>query len=706
MEPPKWPKLCHKHPADIKEHAALLSQEFKAVQDFVSVDLSHIAPTLPKGIERKITKGIEKGLSAFESSNCITTSISAEDRDLIRNTILGAITAETAAAFHNRVPQHLFRILRDSSDELKLKILTQDDAAPQRSIRAGTASGDQVPPFTPPDSPPEETDSAISIGYGSDTEGLAYHDWVKSTNLVNSRIGKLKAQLQEVEHERKVVRQRLKAEARKIKNEVEELELERGAVHRRHEEVLEAMNKRRLEQDRTGDYQTDSVGYNVYESMDFFQGKRDYNARRVILKIESQAVVNRLFNMTADVLTRKVMAAVKQKSEPVGGTYFPSITNILGAELGEDGNVTLWAANGSEDYDWQKSEGDTFDGLGEMPSWDQDMVASFASHILKRSKNYLVEVKDVDLEMVNLRDRKRRAAVITELVKQNVKVIPSLHIDVVKQICLYRRTTYDNTQALVLYFSNPVTANEVISHGLQWQGRLQLCEVYGPRFLDRCGRCQMYGHHADDCKDPPRCGTCAGRHRTKLCISKFSKCASCNGPHTSSSSRCPAKRGRILDKLNARFPTEQDHQPFAIPTAEPEDSRPSLSSPATDPPTPQVEHPDTTKECRSNSGPTRVHTAPLDLVVEHTSTTKERPSDSGPTSVHTTPPDTPTLLARQLQDRVPAIEAALWSNISDMGREASLSATETAPQLDDHKREKRRRLEEPANEVGLDDQIL
>ena len=53
------------------------------------------------------------------------------------------------------------------------------------------------------------------------------------------------------------------------------------------------MNKRRLEQDKTGDYGTDAVGYNVYEPSDLYFCKQDFeNARRVFLKIEKQAVVN------------------------------------------------------------------------------------------------------------------------------------------------------------------------------------------------------------------------------------------------------------------------------------------------------------------------------------------------------------------------------------------------------------------------------
>lgn len=699
---PKWPKLCHQNPADIKEHAVLLGDEFKAVLEFLSASVSDrdTAPSLPRGIERKITKGVKKGLAEFESRYSSTTSISLEDRDLISNTILKTITAETAAAAHHRVPQYLFKILQDSYNELKIKIVTQEDAVPQR----GTALRNELLPHTPPGSPPKETDSELcSITYGSDTEALAHRDYDKISDPLDSRIDELKLQLQEVECERKAVPQRLKVKAGIIKKEVQELELERGAICQRYKEVLNAIRKRRLEQDRTGDYGSEYVGYNVWESPDFHFDKRDENARRVSLKIESQPVVNRLFNMTADVLLRKAMAAVVEKSEPIEDKRFPTITHFLGAELQDDGDIRLWA-NTIDGFVWQES--DAFEGLEKMPSWDQDIVSSFATHVTELSETYLVELKDVNLEMLCLEDRKRKAAVITDLVKHNVTAVPSLHIDVVKQICLYRRTPHDNTKTLVLHFSNPVTANEVLSHGLQWQGKLYPCEVYDPKFLDQCGHCQVYGHLVHDCTNHLRCGICTGQHRWKVCTSDVRRCALCDGPHRVRSSRCPARRARHLDKRNVRFPTGQDDQPFAIPTGKPDDSCSSTSSPTPDVTHQPAEHTSTTKECHRDPETSPNHTPPQDPQVEHTSTTEECHPDHDLTSVNTAPPDTPTLLARQLQDTLPAIEAALWSNISDMGREASLSATEIPLQFDDHKREKRRRLEEPATQVGLDDEIL
>ena len=122
---------------------------------------------------------------------------------------------------------------------------------------------------------------------------------------------------------------------------------------------------------------------------------------------------------------RKVKEAVEQKSTTVGGKTFPSISLLLGAELLDDGNVALWG-NTIDEYD-QGCEGAAFDGLQEITIWDQDIFASFASHVTQPCKTYTVEVKDITVQMVDLRDRKRKAAVVMELVQHNVKAIPSAH---------------------------------------------------------------------------------------------------------------------------------------------------------------------------------------------------------------------------------------------------------------------------------------
>ena len=630
MERPKWPKLRHTNPTDLQEHALSLGDDFKAIQKFLRAGLSIAAPTLPKGIEYKIKQGIARGLVEVESRDYSDTSVSVH-RDLISNTIFEDINANTAPSFHARVPQYLFTILQDSYNELCLKLVNQNNAARQNEARMAGISEMKTLPQTPPQSPPEQTDSELSIDYGSDTEGLIIHDRVKDENRLNVRASKLKAQLQEVERERKAASQKLRAKAKLIKNEIEEVELEDKAAERRESERHKAMQVRRMEQDRTGDYGTEAVGYNVSQSADDYFAKQELTARSVTLRIQTQVVVNRLFNMSANVLMRKVKGATIGKTEPVDDRIFPSITCLLGAELLDDGNVMLWA-NSTDDYDFMECRTDAFDKLQEMPSWDQAIFARFANHLTEPSETFSVEVKDIAVEVVDLRNRKQKAAVITDFVKHNLEAIPSLHIDVVKDIRFPKCTTNDNTQALVLDFSNAATANEVICQGLQWNGRRYCCEVFDIRFLDRCGHCQAYGHHADTCSDPPRCGKCTERHRTKYCKSSSLRCALCDGPHRPGSRRCQAKGVRLLDKFNARFPLDQNEPPNAVPPKVPKSATPPLRSPPTQLPAPQIEHVDAIKERHLNPKPIPIHTV----------------------FSYGLPP-----AAQQLQDRFPALEAAL-----------------------------------------------
>lgn len=218
-----------------------------------------------------------------------------------------------------------------------------------------------------------------------------------------------------------------------------------------------------------------------------------------------------------------------QKNKPVEDKTFSSITRFLAAELLDDGNVALWA-NGNDEHDWQKSEGDAFESLEELPFWNQDIAAGFANHVTGPYKTYAVEVKSITVEMIGLRYRKRKAVVIMKLVQGNVTAIPSLHIDIVKDISFSWPTTNGDSQALVLDLSHPVTANEVITYSLQRQGEFYPCDVFDNKFLDRCRRCQVYGHHAYACSGPLRCGKCTGQHRTKLCTSSLTRCACAMSP--------------------------------------------------------------------------------------------------------------------------------------------------------------------------------
>ena len=71
-----------------------------------------------------------------------------------------------------------------------------------------------------------------------------------------------------------------------------------------------------------------------------------------------------------------------------------------------------------DDYDFSKHKTGAFDGQSDMPPCNPAIFASFASHLTESYEIYLVEVKDITAEMVELRDRKGKAAVIAKVIKQ------------------------------------------------------------------------------------------------------------------------------------------------------------------------------------------------------------------------------------------------------------------------------------------------
>ena len=113
-----------------------------------------------------------------------------------------------------------------------------------------------------------------------------------------------------------------------------------------------------------------------------------------------------------------------------------------------------------------------------MPFWDHDPFTGVASHVTDPYKPFEVEVKHITAETINLASRKGNALVITDLVVSNVSFISCLHIDAVKEIRFSRRTTHDNSQALVLEFSNPSVVNEVMAYGLKVHSNLEPAQIH------------------------------------------------------------------------------------------------------------------------------------------------------------------------------------------------------------------------------------
>ena len=110
------------------------------------------------------------------------------------------------------------------------------------------------------------------------------------------------------------------------------------------------------------------------------------------------------------------------------------------------------------------------------------------------------------------------------------------------------------TTAILTTFSGPPP--EKVNLGM-W-GNFRVTE-YHPEPL-RCYRCQRFGHHKNQCTTDFRCGVCAGRHSTDVCLKKHkdggttvAKCPNCQGKHHAWHSRCPERLKRIVNSTECLF---------------------------------------------------------------------------------------------------------------------------------------------------------
>jgi hypothetical protein len=89
--------------------------------------------------------------------------------------------------------------------------------------------------------------------------------------------------------------------------------------------------------------------------------------------------------------------------------------------------------------------------------------------------------------------------------------------------------------------------------------------------LDRCFRCQQFGHKAANCVNESKCFKCGDQHAYNRNCANAIKCANCSGTHMAGSPECPAK-------ISYRREQWQQHEEKRASPAEP--SAHSLSSPA------------------------------------------------------------------------------------------------------------------------------
>ncbi len=79
--------------------------------------------------------------------------------------------------------------------------------------------------------------------------------------------------------------------------------------------------------------------------------------------------------------------------------------------------------------------------------------------------------------------------------------------------------------------------------------------------IDRCYRCQQYGHKSGNCENKPKCYKCGEEHQYNRDCTNTIKCANCSGQHMAGAPECPVKISYRKEQRNQQQATKAMKQP-------------------------------------------------------------------------------------------------------------------------------------------------
>lgn len=239
---------------------------------------------------------------------------------------------------------------------------------------------------------------------------------------------------------------------------------------------------------------------------------------------------------------------------------------------------------------------ETEEGKAKVEALSTDWTQAIAPSAIVVRRPIRVLAHGVYLKAVDTRDQEKA---IRQLTEENKVLHPGLRILAAAWPKSARSSTKARS-ALILELDSVSSANRLIDAGLIVGLVHHICEpFYRSLRLTQCYNCQGYGHVANQCKKPPTCGHCAGRHKTDACLSKANRrCAACSSPgHKAWSQQCPQRQLQVdrirslRDLMPLRYPESGDVRASQLPPPQqpppPTTTTVTSGAPSTPPPAPK-----------------------------------------------------------------------------------------------------------------------
>ena len=402
-----WPTTGRKIPDDVGEHAARLKAEFDSVSDTVNISLSN-NNLLPAGLESRIEKGIEDGITEARS-NGYCPKWSEIDKTIFSKVLLKNITFASALEARDRVPLPQFHGLHKSFDELYTKLRPQSSTTSQtRPAIAASIATHPTPNNNPVNAAPKDNKDHGPVRAPKSAAPARQEEKEKSVSSENtdSDTGTDTSEREEEDSEQNV-------------DAVDRQEATKNEGGSSGEESSEDSSD---DDDAGSDSGNESGGSETDSESDTEEGGNQdvvgeqgvcnivqdgkRSMTNITLNIEQQATVNRLEVMTASGLSTCIRSSLQNfiDEQQLSGVYVDNETLLKNGHI----NLDLWTET-HEDLKRLVGSG----------KWARGFERFVCPPVVT---GYKVRMHKVEIKTLRLRNRKEKAATIRMLVRANHKI--------------------------------------------------------------------------------------------------------------------------------------------------------------------------------------------------------------------------------------------------------------------------------------------